>query len=167
MENEIVTQNIALRMKALGFDEPCLAYWAQQKGNKAHLSFNLPKHPKSNSTFKWLETRPMGEGLFIGINDGGGCAAPTWQAALEWFRDKHRLHGEPIWDIKHKIYWFFSITKIGDVDFVNGRHNYEAPLMEDQDFNEGFPVVLKWVDNFQEAQKNCLEKLCEIIENRK
>ena len=85
LEKEFIPYDRALKMKALGFDEPCLGYYAKYNDDTRppRLSFNLPKHLKSNSHLKYLETLPSGEGLFIGINEGG-CAAPTFSQAINF-----------------------------------------------------------------------------------
>jgi hypothetical protein len=68
MEKEFVTYELALRMKQLGFDEPCLAFF-----NGIHLSF---------SRFDTL-----GELLDI-----GKCIeAPTYSQAFRWFREEYNL----------------------------------------------------------------------------
>jgi hypothetical protein len=65
MTKEFVPYQIALDMKELGFDEPCLMCWY-----------------KSNSTK-----------LYIGGDErnGEGVSAPLYQQAFRWFRDK-KIH---------------------------------------------------------------------------
>ena len=69
MEKEFVTYELALRMKQLGFDEPCLAFF-----NGIHLSF---------SRFDTL-------GKLLDI---GKCLeAPIYSQAFRWFREKYGLY---------------------------------------------------------------------------
>ena len=73
MENEFVTYPLALRMKALGYNEPCFAYF------------------KSTGV---LSTKSDEYELYLINNDKWilpACSAPTWQAAFAWFRKEHNL----------------------------------------------------------------------------
>lgn len=144
MEKEFIPYDRALKLKALGFVERVLTYYEN----------GVPKlyHDVTGWDFN---------------NSFTTCVSrPTFSQCFRWFREKYGLHGEPIWDNDEKTHWFFSITKIGNVDFVEGRHRYETPLTEDQDFNDGYPVVLKWRKSYEEAELACLDKLIEIVEQK-
>ena len=65
MEKEFVEYDLALRMKALGFDEPCFGYYNMKK------KFNMGDY----TTKHWKST----------------CLAPLYQQAFRWFRDVHKL----------------------------------------------------------------------------
>jgi len=62
MEKEFVTYELALRMKQLGFDEPCFGFYDGWDNNKA-IGGNYPCD---------------------GIN-----SAPLFQQAFRWFREKY------------------------------------------------------------------------------
>ena len=82
MEKEFVNYNQALKLKELGFDEPCLAYYQKsavigddtilpiQIRNKAS-NFNDNKYSKMGVPF---------------------CSAPTFSQAFRWFREKYYLY---------------------------------------------------------------------------
>ena len=72
MENEFVTYDIALRMKALGFNEPCMSFYAG--------GFN------ELWTVKIVNPDNVAEGNVL---------APTWQSAFRWFREKHKIFVAP------------------------------------------------------------------------
>ena len=73
MEKEFCTYSQALRLKALGFNEPCFAFF-----NGKHLDFNI-----------WDWEYSAGQKR----RDIGECPlAPTFQEAFRWFREKHNLH---------------------------------------------------------------------------
>lgn len=62
-------------------------------------------------------------------------AAPTQSLLQKWLREEHKVHIELIWDVDIKIYWFASISKIGDVSKNNctdmkrkSTYNYEDAL---------------------------------------
>jgi hypothetical protein len=65
MEKEFVPYELALRMKALGFDEPCFGYF---------LSDRMFINAKI--------TRQTGDAI----------SSPTWQSAFRWFREKYKLN---------------------------------------------------------------------------
>jgi hypothetical protein len=70
MEKEFVPYELALRMKALNFDEPCLAGYSTSSGNLEHYS------------------RPLV------TKDSFTVDASTWQSAFRWFREKYHIIGE-------------------------------------------------------------------------
>lgn len=136
MEKEFVTYDLALRMKALGFDEPCLTRWGCTSKKLYLLSFK----PLSNKDEEVLS------GDFI--------AAPTWQSAFEFFRDKHSLESNIIFQ---------------QVYYEHGDKNVYEVIIEsnvDYDFNLNI-TPLEGFKKHKEAQKSCLEKLCEIVEQKK
>jgi len=63
MNKTYVTYNIALAMKELGFDEPCLGFYDSFNNNEAV------------------------SGLSDALN-----SAPTFQQAFDWFEDKHNIY---------------------------------------------------------------------------
>jgi hypothetical protein len=65
MEKEFITYELALRMKALGFDEPCFGFYDGWDNNKA-IGGNYPCD---------------------GIN-----SAPLFSQAFRWFRGKYNIH---------------------------------------------------------------------------
>ncbi len=68
MEKEFVIYPLALRMKALGYDERCMSYFADGKWNFG-ITYNSDER------------------------DFESISAPTWQSAFRWFREKHGLSG--------------------------------------------------------------------------
>ncbi len=68
MNKEFVTHNQALALKELGFDEPCLGYYKDMKGEKVLL--------------------------YDTMDFDGECNTPLYQQAFRWFREKHNLFCE-------------------------------------------------------------------------
>jgi hypothetical protein len=69
MEKEFVTYELALRLKLLGFNEPCFAFHSKIYG--------------------LLHTSPTQK-----VNEiSGEVLAPTWQSAFKWFRDTYEIDG--------------------------------------------------------------------------
>jgi hypothetical protein len=74
MVEQFVPYEIALELKELGFDEPCIACY-YKLNMLATYSENLFE-PKN-------------------YNTSGYCvSAPLWQQAFDWFRKEYHLHSE-------------------------------------------------------------------------
>ena len=75
MEKEFVPYELAVKLKALGFDEPCLKV------------FNESKQPRINS-----ESRNWNDNL----KNGDTTSVPTFSQCFRWFREKYHIIGYPI-----------------------------------------------------------------------
>jgi len=71
MNKEFAPYELALELKELGFDEPCLAYW---DNNKLFVIDRNSGRIQKNSNYK---------DIFEGI-----ISAPTYSQAFRWFRKK-------------------------------------------------------------------------------
>ena len=69
MKKQFVTYEIALKLKELGFDEECLGYYTIT--NKGLL------YPYNMHEYIYRKD-------FL-------CAAPLWQQAIDFFREKHNI----------------------------------------------------------------------------
>ena len=102
MEKQFVTYEIALKLKELGFDEPCFGYFEFKDKNLKLFSDKI-QDASCNSD--------------IVYDDFIHCTAPLWQQAIDWLREKHRFHFiiEPL-NTKNKIldysFGFSSKTQI-------------------------------------------------------
>jgi hypothetical protein len=102
MEKEFVNYELALRMKALGFDEKCIAYYQKSAviGNDNILPISFTNMA---SDFNDYEYSKLGVPFY---------SAPTWQQAFRWFREKYELHST-ITSISQES-WQWHITKPGE-----------------------------------------------------
>jgi hypothetical protein len=139
MENEFVPYQLALRMKFLGFNEPCFGYYESQE-EKLVISFNnLPLTEEQSK-------RP---GLYTTDNRNGSLpqwavAAPTFHRSFRWFRDEHNLKGY-----------------VEPVEFLDGTPDtYHWSIFNN--CNSGNDQL-----THEEAEIACLEKLIEIVERTK
>jgi hypothetical protein len=71
MEKEFVPYELAVKLKALGFDEPCFAFYIC-KGHPVHID----------------EIR---NGKCFESEESEGCLAPTFSQAFRWFRERYNL----------------------------------------------------------------------------
>ena len=89
MEKEFVPYELALRMKALNYNEPCMAYY--NKSKKLYFDKYTTSH--------WPST----------------CLAPTYSQAFRWFREKHFYISYVCAPYKEHDEFYFRIRHIGDV----------------------------------------------------
>jgi hypothetical protein len=75
MEKEFVSYEIALKLKELGFDEPCLTYYYE-------LTSNLRTHLAIDVRNAWT---------YSGNKKLGFTLAPLYQQAFKWIREKHNI----------------------------------------------------------------------------
>jgi hypothetical protein len=89
MEKEFVPYELAVKLKELGFDEPCGNIY----DNKKELRRSLLEYPIINSKNGFHES-------------SGIITAPLYQQAFRWFREKYDL----IYVIVKAESWFFTIN---------------------------------------------------------
>ncbi len=148
MESEFIPYNLALRLKELGFDEPCLAYFKIEYNalNKKHFGcLSFPKDIKDLESQKKM-TYCIGQMTLL---------APTWQSAFEWFREKYNIE-------INICKGFYDIPKNG---FFFSKHDYY--ILDLFTFEEDYceENAFKY-SNYQSAKENSLLKMCEIVESR-
>jgi hypothetical protein len=78
MEKEFVPYELALRMKQLGFDEPCFAYYYTLNGRDW-------KFAEKTEYYKLDDNMNIGGKYTI--------SAPLFQQAFRWFREKYTTKG--------------------------------------------------------------------------
>jgi hypothetical protein len=135
--NEFTTYDISLRMKKLGYDEPCLAVY---RGGSLYGS--------GTSVSRYYD-----EGhweLERNSNYGGDIeqwvAAPTLQSAFKWFREKYQIHHRiDIQDLSENLY-DYEILEV--LDGFNDLHSGSS------------------FKSYEEAQIACLEKVIKIAERK-
>ena len=135
MKKEFVPYAPSLRMKALGFDEPCFGWFR---------STLIP----SNFTEFFLETEfGMNESPSDWVNSNfldKACSAPLYQQAFRWFREKYNA----VCEIIRK---------------EDGNHSEFIGWVYID--NRKIDVVSYWDSKtYEEAELDCLNKLIEIVE---
>jgi len=112
MEKEFVNYDIALEMKQLGFDEPCIKEYHNQ-----NLLNNSTGDEITNSELIKL------------YGDQDVITAPTFSQCFRWFREKYKLHQNIEQYYGEKFY--FNIK-----DMVHPRRWDEYPVKKLKEFNE-------------------------------
>jgi hypothetical protein len=131
MEKEFVSYEIALKLKELGFDEPCITYYYE-------LTSNLRTHLGVDILNAWT---------YKGNKKLGFTLAPLYQQVFKWFREKHELN----YKIKQTARCLYS-AKVYTVDKL---HVY---LIEDDfyDFKSAEIAILEKM--IEIVEKNAIKK---------
>jgi len=142
MEKEFVTYELALRMKQIGFDEPCL---------KVANSFGY-------IIWKFIDTVDL-EGVDIGDIlkenfDNEWTNIPTWGQAFRWIREKHNFQSsieatscQHNFEKGYNYYIWNHVTKWEDNTMPKDRPHGDFEFYD-----------------YDEAQKECLNVIISVIE---
>lgn len=165
MEKEFIPYDLALRMKQLGFDEPCFGYFCNDRRdcklefvpvklakNWNGIESNLDESPIYNGRNKKEVKESLDERNLLFL----WTSAPTWKSAFEWFREKYNLN--------HAVLRMpISILKIQE---KNGTNHIKKFSWSVYDETANPTSVGGYLDNYNECELACLEKLLEIIESK-
>ena len=142
MEKEFVNYNQALKLKELGFDEPCFGFYQLEYGEIR------PTMVDDDEQYRLTGYRTC-KNLEIPKHY---TSAPTFSQAFRWFREKHNLRGfigfRP--NVKQFDYHIYDMS-------LSGKEYVKQRTMEE--FNKD-PKV----GTYEEAELACLDKLIEIVE---
>ena len=105
MKKEFVNYNQALKLKAIGFDEPCFGFYLEDgTWTPASYSREGTVYPSNTDLLpEW-------------------CAAPTFSQAFRWFREK----GYDVKVIKESPNLYFGFYWNGAAWIMVGNGTYEA-----------------------------------------
>jgi hypothetical protein len=101
MTKEFVSYDIALKLKKLGFDEPCLARWIE-KDSRDGGGLKLEIWNDEDTVFEvksWTK-------------------APTWQSAFRWFREQGFISEvTSLSNDEYEFYikWSFAYSFLSDI----------------------------------------------------
>jgi hypothetical protein len=157
MEKEFVPYELAIKLKELGFEDECMAYYS--------ISLTEVEHEEDGTSgpFGWKQGEVTFEKRFF-INNYKGIdssnenwlesAAPLFQQAFRFFREKYLLFHwiTPMHDDTTSYYY--------EIIDESGTNKYES-------INSLYQTPDKSWRAYEEAELACLEKLIEIVENQK
>ncbi len=146
---EFVNYEFSVRMKKLGFKDPCMGYWECSLTSRSHEEdgFSGPFGWKEGELSFHRESFENGcEFRDLSNENWLQCGAPTWQSAFRWFREKYDIHS-----------WIKPL--IDEVGFV---YEYQARIHEEECSVEIIGDFYK----IEEAELACLTKLIEIVESK-
>ena len=104
MKEQFVTYEIALKLKELGFDEKCFAWFAENK--EIQIAPDVYK--------KWT-SKPLTNLNIIKVFNIDCITAPLYQQVTDWFREKHN-----IW-IQIEMQYYDGITYTYTIIQNNGK----------------------------------------------
>ena len=123
---DFVPYQEALALKQLGFDEPCFGSWEIEKTDTPTYTHSITTSYKNSN------------------HSIGKTAAPLYQQAFRWFREKHNL--------KSCIMFRTSME--------DNKEYYDWLI-------KGQEVVYRHFNTYEEAELTCLKKLIEIVKQPK
>ena len=106
MKKQFVTYEIALKLKELGFNEKCLAYYEETLGN----------YPLIITHYE--------EDLYL--------KAPLWQQAIDWLFTEKKLSIDTDFTETESEYGFqYMISKLGDYDYNDEDCRHSCKIIYD------------------------------------
>jgi hypothetical protein len=141
MNNEFVSYEISLKLKELGFDEPCLTYYYEFTSDlRTHIGVDI------GNAWTYAGTKKLGITL-----------APLYQQVLRWFREQFN--------------WQSSIEATNDQHSHKLGYNYfiwnNITGEEYHTMPKDRPSGDWCFKTYEEAQKECILDLISIIKNQK
>lgn len=144
MQKEFVPYELALKLKPIGFEDECIAYYQMSLTEVEH------KEDGKSGPFGWKKGEISFEKRYF-INNFKGIdysnedwiefAAPTFSQAFRWFREK---------------YGYWSYVK----EATKGTCRFYIEKFDEKFFNSDI------IDSYEEAELACLTKLIEIAETQ-
>ena len=89
MDKEFVPKELSLKLKEIGFNEPCFAYYVEEHNNVK--IFSEPWSSNLTNTYDYF----VGSDNFIPWS----CTAPTINQVLRWFEKEHGMYVEWLIDM--------------------------------------------------------------------
>ena len=142
MKKDFVEYPEALTLKELGFDEPCIAWFAETK--------DLQIAPE---TYKKWTSKPCNNSNIVKVFNNDCFTAPTFTQCFRWFRDNYNLH-----HVINKGFEFFGSNVILEENRHNSRQNKIVPYH--------IPKYFDKHNTYEEAELACLKKLIEIVKQK-
>ena len=94
MKEQFVTYEIALKLKELGFNKPCLAsYYTDDERNYAKDG-TYDCRQKISSSIDFDPFKEEFDNFYINSNETYYVSAPLWQQVIDWFKEKHNMYIE-------------------------------------------------------------------------
>jgi hypothetical protein len=101
MKHLFVSYEIAVALKELDFDEPCIAKWTiYNQGDPIEL------YPESQNFFKGPYFETCQNSDYLSGDEKDKIAAPLYDQIIDWFRERHNL-----------VLWISPEGEFGDLFF--------------------------------------------------
>ena len=151
MEKQFVTYEIALSLKELGFNEPCLGFF-----DKELFLFCLVDQ-ESDCEINTITYKNGLNNIIADINYETIIIAPLWQQVIDWFRDKHNTNIEPI-RFPNILKWGFVVT---DMTIIPKQQTLR------ENINMSLKVTdVRRFDTFEESREQAILKAIELCKKQ-
>ena len=143
MNKEFIPYDLALELKELGFDEPCLGVY-HRDGSLMSIVPEFTRDEQSENFGLISNSECLWENDEDSINGIQEVATPLYQQAFRWFREKYGLH--PHYFVQSDSTYVWCIRW-----FEHGRQK-DVPYYSS--------------NTYEEAEHACLLKLIEIAKQK-
>lgn len=148
MEKEFAPYELALKLKVLGFDEPCFGYYVDGELRGINLGIEElggvePYYQRFG--FHTLSNHNIDNQNKIVVT------APTFSQTFRWFSENHNLHAEQYTVDMGAIEYSFQIR-----DLYSEKYIYDNFVGAGGSYHGTF-------DTPEEVELKCLEKLIDIV----
>ena len=145
MEKEFVPYELALKLKQLGFDEPCFAGYRDSEWIGTDGPNSRYFHSQLFSNHQFDEDQKE------------CCSAPLFQQAFRWFREKYNLRQNIMDFIDNEAgnEWDYEVAAIGT---ELNEYGHYIPLIEYSTYDQN-----RKFKTYEEAELACLDKMIEIV----
>jgi hypothetical protein len=138
LQKDFLNYELALKMKQLGFDEPCMYYVDEQNNS---FIYNFQTHP--DEFIEWCGVKVI--------------STPTYSQSFKFFREKYNLQSEI--EFRHCEYSF----KINFQKLADGEN---PPVMVWHLIDSWLGLNMNLFKTYEEAELECLKKLIEIVKTK-
>lgn len=138
MKDQFVTYEIAKRLKELGFNEPCWA-WYNLPDQDTRYCYSEGRSPLVNDHEEWEAKCNNRQVENIGL--------PLWQQAIDWLREKYREE--------------FTIEPV----YINGKPDgCKAKFYRNGQFIGSSTHTSNFDPRtYEQVRKDCIERILEVI----
>lgn len=147
MKKDIVPHPFSLRMKAVGFDEPCFGVFYGDRANSDTADLGM------DDDYDFVMEFALGaveSQYYAQKRYKDGLLAPTFGQCFRWFRDVHDIEAKPITVIQGRRKWY-KISAI--IPNKNGEYeNYYRYITYDN-YEQGELASLVYLIEFIEQSK--------------
>jgi hypothetical protein len=115
MNNLFVPYEIALKLKELGFNEPCIKYSNIIKigDNEEETQFGYTCNIKNGINFNEPNYQSPGDGAGSYVKCYNYTSIPLYQQVIDWFREKHKISiSEQPGLENHIIYGVYKLKEV-------------------------------------------------------
>jgi hypothetical protein len=151
MNNEFCNYNQSLALKELGFDEPCFGYYVD--GELRGVNLGMEELGGVKPYYERFGYHTINN-HHIENKDKIVVTSPLKQQSFKFFREK---------------YGYYSEIRVGFTQ-IDGSIGYEWWIWEPNGIEEWSPEAPgeEWsYDTYEDAENACLDKLIEIVKNKK